>query len=118
MSNIDEIKKLQVRLDNLRKIYTEDIGASYKEAAQTEDMINMLELQMRELKKTGKNTEKDVKEFVLKDTDGNLINVWVGDGNPEPSQNKFTSSSPIGKGLLLKNKGDRLMLRGVNYEIL
>ena len=91
MPDSEEIQKLQARLDNLRKIYTEDIGASYKDAAQTEDMINMLELQMRELKNPGKKRGDSGRKFVLKDQKGNSIDVFVVEDAPDPSKNKFSA---------------------------
>lgn len=113
-----EIQKIKSRIEELKQVANSDIGASFKEAVQTQDMIKMLEIRLHDLIEEDIGRGKDSQtSFVLKSQKGQSIRVIITDGNPDPANNIFSHESPIGKEVTESKPGDKIKLRGEIYTI-
>jgi transcription elongation GreA/GreB family factor len=109
----DKITDLEDKIKKLQEIYKDDIGASYKEAQQTQEMIHLYQTQLELAKKDKKQTKV---KFFLK-SDVLEIEYTVQDENPNPRENIITKNSELGKSLLEKNIGESIFLNKEKYEI-
>lgn len=113
----DKIKEIDEKILELNKVYHEDIGASYREAVQTQDMINMLKKQKNELQKDSEMEIIPSKRFILKSDDGETIIFNVVSSNPDRSNNEISIHSIIGDQLINSNSNDIILFKGKEYQI-
>lgn len=112
----EKLKELEQRLLVLNKTLHEDIGASYREATQTSDMIEMLELQILDLKKELKN-EKGLLKMIRATNNGLVKDFLLLEQNGDPEELSFSISSPFGKILNSVKIGDKIKFRDDEYLV-
>lgn len=119
--NSDQIESIKKRIEDLRHIMNSDMGASFKEAVQTEEMIKILEIQLRQLLHEKTSSTSGALEnsiFNLKSKQGKIITVTITTSSPDPSKNIFSANSPIGQKLLQQKSGEKITLRNEEYELI
>lgn len=112
----EKLKELEQRLLVLNKTLHEDIGASYREATQTSDMIEMLELQILDLKKELKN-EKGLLKMIRATNNGLVKDFLLLEQNGDPEELSFSISSPFGQILNSVKIGDKIKFRDDEYLV-
>jgi len=118
MKNIQErIIEIDAKILTLSKIYQGDIGASYKEASQTQDIISFLEKQKFELKQELEKGSITTKKFVLECLDGEMITFNVVSSNPDRENNEISVESLIGKQLINSSRNDKILFKGKEFRI-
>jgi len=119
MEENQQIIDLEKKIEGLKAIKNNDMSASFKEAVQTQEIIEILEIQLAELRNTVNNPNQKGRSIHLISEDGSeTITVTVTSGNPDPSKNIFSDLSPIGIRLLKSKKGDKVVFRDKTYFIL
>jgi len=112
----EKLSELEKRLLVLNKTLHEDIGASYREATQTSEMIEMLEIQILDLKKEQKN-EKGILKMIQVKGNG-IIKVFILlEQNGNPQELSFSISSPFGQILNSVKIGDKIKFRENEYLV-
>ena len=118
MKTIQErIIEIDAKILALSKVYQGDIGASYKEASQTQDIISFLEKQKFELKQELEKGSKTAKKFILECLDGEKITFNVVSSNPDRSNNEISIESLIGKQLMSSSQNDKIIFKGKEFRI-
>jgi len=110
------IKKLRKSLEELYKIYAQDIKASHHEPGQTLQMIQLYEKQLLELEAVPEASGREVKIELKSDT-GERRDMTVIEGSPDPFNGVISSDSEIGKLLLKAKKGDKLKIGDTGYTL-
>lgn len=118
MKTIQErIIEIDAKILTLSKVYQGDIGASYKEASQTQDIISFLEKQKFELKQELEKGSITAKKFVLECLDGEIITFNVVSSNPDRANNEISIESLIGKQLMNSSQNDNIIFKGKEFSI-
>jgi len=115
-----EIKNLEKRIEDLRQIQNADMGASFKEAVQTEEMIDVAQHRLNDLKEKHESSNGQsnlVKSYNLDSLDGKKLLVQIVNSNPDPSKNIFSAESPIGQKILKAKPGDSVNIRNTDYLV-
>lgn len=101
-----QIQKLRSRIKELQKIYKGDVCESYREAAQTQDMIVQYQTQLQNLL----NQEEGSlgKRFKLKTKNGLSKTFTLTDSNPDPANLIVTIDSTLGKKLSTTKIGEKV----------
>jgi transcription elongation GreA/GreB family factor len=119
MKSIQErIIEIDAKILALSKVYQGDIGASYKEASQTQDIISFLEKQKFELKQELEKGSIASKKFILKSIDGEEISFNVVSSNPDRSNNEISVDSSIGKQLISSSQDEKIIFKGKEFTII
>ena len=113
----DRINEIDAKILALSKVYQGDIGASYKEASQTQDIITLLEKQKFELKNQLEKGSGVSKRFLLECLDGEKIDFSVVASNPDRSNNEISEQSIIGKQLMNSSQNDKITFKGKEFKI-
>ena len=111
----ERINKLKTRITDLKKIMAADTNASYKEASQTEDMIQVFEKQLLELVSIPQTNK--VTTYILKDESGKKQTYFLAKANPDPFRNIISEQSPLGKKLKAAKLNDVLEHNKQRYKI-
>jgi transcription elongation GreA/GreB family factor len=105
-----EIQSKEKKLLELRKILQSDTAASYKEATQTSEMIEVLELNLMDLKKILDNEKNFIKKIIAQCDNKEMV-FYLVKKDGDPSLMRFSLESPFGIKLDLLRPGDEL-----NYQ--
>jgi transcription elongation GreA/GreB family factor len=124
MTTAEQKEKLQTRIAEtnqqiagLKQVLANDVGASYKEAAQTNDMIQSCEMQLASLHEELISLDEKTTQYVLKAKDGCIRKLTLVAKNPDPSVGKISVDSPIGKILSESKQGDRIVIGSSGYVL-
>ena len=113
----ERIQEIDDKILSLSEVYQSDIGASYKEASQTQDIISMLERQKFELKAQLGKENQPAKEFKLKSADGEIISFKVVQANPDRQNGEISIDSSVGQELMKSPKKAEIFLNNKKYKI-
>lgn len=113
----EKLNELQKRLLSLNKTLHEDIGASYREATQTTEMIEMLELQILDLKNELNNEKGLIRQIRVKNSNA-IQEFYLLSGNGDPDKLSFSLSSPFGQILNSIKLGDKINFRGNEFLVI
>jgi len=112
-----KIKEIEDRIVELSKVYQSDIGSSYKEASQTQDLISMLEKQKFELKIQLEKGITVSKKFTLKSEDGEIIAFNVVSSDPDRAKGEISIQSNIGNQLNTSSLNDKITFKEKSFKI-
>ncbi len=115
MNKKARIKKLKSKIAKLQEESGDDILMSLREAVQTEDMLNIMQKQLKDLEES--EEDEVIAVFTLK-ADSEEITIEIVNNNPDPSNLIITAESPLSKNLLKSEIGDIVNFRGKDYEII
>ncbi len=113
----DKLSELKARLLELNTILHEDIGASYREATQTSEMIEMLEMQIFDLKKQLENKDGNIIRVIEVENNGSILEFILVKENGNPMDLSFSISSPYGEILNSIKVNDTIKFRDVDYLV-
>jgi transcription elongation GreA/GreB family factor len=112
----DDIIRLQKRLSDLKTIKNSDTAASFKEAVQTQEMIQILEIQIAELQKNNKKNIQNNIRYMLS-TNNDKVEIILTYNQPDPFVSIYSINSPFGEMLLQKKIGEQIEFKGKKYII-
>jgi hypothetical protein len=115
---LEEIQSKEKKLLELRKILQSDTAASYKEATQTSEMIEVLELNLMDLKDMLIQDEQYIKMIISKDNNNNDHFFYIVEKDGDPSLMRFSTSSPFGFKLSQLQKGDKFQYQDQELTII
>jgi len=111
---MDQLDKLKKKLMKLHETYANDIGASYKEATQTQMEIEMLEQKISQIENL-ENSNIPNKEYILKGE--NTLKVTLTAGEIDTKSYIISFNSPLGKNLSKSKIGDKVRMGKNEYII-
>ena len=114
----NKIVEIETRIDELNKVYQSDIGSSFKEASQTQDLISMLEKQKFELKTQLEKGVTISKKFTIKCEDGETISFNVVSSDPDRSKGEISIQSHIGNQLNDSSLNDTITFKEKTFKII
>ncbi|HOY46259.1 MAG TPA: hypothetical protein PKU95_01345 [Candidatus Dojkabacteria bacterium] len=115
---LEEIQSKEKKLLELRKILQSDTAASYKEATQTSEMIEVLELNLMDLKNMLIQDKQYIKMIISKDDSNNDHIFYIVEKDGDPSLMRFSTASPFGLKLSKLNKGDKFQYQDQELTII
>lgn len=110
-----KIKNLEKKIAQLRDDTKGEVKDSYKEAAQTQLMIETYEKQLTTLKQD--QDSEIIRTVTLKSPDGGIKEFVISTSNPDPAKGILSEKSPIGKKLLKANSGDKITIGETIYIV-
>lgn len=115
---LEEIQSKEKKLLELRKILQSDTAASYKEATQTSEMIEVLELNLMDLKNMLIQDKQYIKMIISKDNNNNDHVFYIVGKDGDPSLMRFSTASPFGLKLSKLNEGDKFQYQDQELTII
>jgi len=115
---LDEIQSKEKKLLELRKILQSDTAASYKEATQTSDMIEVLELNLMDLRDSLEQFEQYSKRIIAKAHNNSEATFYIVDKDGDPSLMRFSIASPFGSKLNQLLDGDKFQYQDQEFTII
>lgn len=116
MNKIQRIQKLKAKIAKLQEDSGDDIFMSLREAVQTEDMLNLMQKQLKAMEHL--EDGETIAVYDLKSSSGEEIKIHIVNNHPDPKNLVITENTPIGKQLLSSKVGDTVGFRNDDYEII
>lgn len=113
-----EIQSKEKKLLELRKILQSDTAASYKEATQTSEMIEVLELNLMDLRDSLEQYEKYLKRIIAQGPNNSQSTFYIVDKDGDPSLMRFSIASPFGLRLYQLIGGDKFLYQDREFTII
>lgn len=115
---LDEIHSKEKKLLELRKILQSDTAASYKEATQTSEMIEVLELNLLDLRDSFNNEDQYIKRIKAQVLEDKVHIFYIVDKDGDPSRMRFSMASPFGLKLSQLGIGEKFQYQSREFTII
>lgn len=113
---VNRISSLQDKILDLKKVLANDTAASYKEASQTTEMIEVYERQVCNLRQEIANEDAGMTRYTLKHDNIELVYFLVEFG-ADPFKKWISKESPLGKQLKDSKLKDVINIGEKSYEV-
>lgn len=110
----EKIRKLKEKIKELQKIYKRDVCESFREAQQTQDMIEQLNKQLEYLKIESTSV---VNRRTFELTSGKKKRQITVAENADPVNNIISKDSPVGKLLISIKIGDIIKIGEREWKV-
>ncbi|MBD3280390.1 hypothetical protein GF389_02605 [Candidatus Dojkabacteria bacterium] len=116
MNKQKKIEELERKIKELQKQYKSEVKESFKEAQQTQEMIQTFTKQVQFLKSSSQKQD-DIQVFRLKHPETNEERTIKIGHTADPINQIITAETPVGRKLLQSKPGDSIFIGEMKWEI-